>query len=484
MGGTTDIDSTVTIDMWETDDANGQIAKGHKIINSNHGRTYIVPGAHYYGVNNGGIYNGWEPWMVSGDMTKNPTKDDPHLLGGKLHVWNDQGPTGYTMTEIANLALPSLQAFAEKLWGTKGSKDYAEFQTRAAMTQPVPGVTVFDRLPATRDGGLLLNLAGENVLSATNSVVSLTHDGQTRRDLEYPWTLTFEVCKTAETGTRGVILSSGLAEICADFSRSEEQKSKDAAGKEIKTKVTKRGLGVVRAAGSPGADPASSHLANDVSRVYSEPLPLNHWATVTIVGERRHTTVFLNGDKTGESTEQALCPLGQLGSSTGNSFVGKLRNLKVYNRALTPKEIGRAAGLELPDNLAAGCAVKATASDTANGFVPAYITDGNPATRWSSGPVNDPKQVEIDLGKLQTFNTVTINWETAYPNAFAVAASKDGEHWAEVAKGGGKVGLTSTRFAPVTARYVRLGMSQPATPWGYSIWELEVLNAKTPAPGH
>ena len=61
---------------------------------------------------------------------------DPNLLGGKLHVWMDMGPSGYTSAEIAEATFPSIQAFAEKMWGTKGSKDYAEFQTRAAATAP------------------------------------------------------------------------------------------------------------------------------------------------------------------------------------------------------------------------------------------------------------------------------------------------------------------------------------------------------------
>jgi len=332
MGGTTQIDPTVTIDMWETDDANGQIAKGHHIINSNHGRTYIVPGAHYYGVSNSGIYNSWEPWMVSGDMSKNPAKDNPHLLGGKLHVWNDQGPTGHTMTEIADLVLPSLQAFAEKLWGTKGSKDYVEFQARAARTLPVPAVSVFDRLQATGNNGLIFSLPSERTLTATNTVFPLTKG---RVDLECPWTLTMEVFKTAETGMRGVILSSDLAEICADYSRTEEQINRNADGKKIKTRVTRRGIGVIRAAGSrDGADPASSHIAKDVSRVYSDPLILNQWTTITIVGDRRNTSVYVNGAKTGGSDNQTLCPIAQLGSPTGNSFVGRIRNLKVYDRIL------------------------------------------------------------------------------------------------------------------------------------------------------
>ncbi len=338
MPGTTLPDPSVTIDMWVTRDAKTLIEQGHNVINSSDGQTYIVPGAHYYGVNNAGIYNNWEPWKISGDPAMNPSPDDPHLLGGKLHVWNDQGPTGYTMTEIANLALPSIQAFAEKLWGVKGAKDYSEFQTRAALTLPVPGVIMFDRIAAGKDG-VVLDLPREYTLVATNSVVPLPFAKELRRDLEWPWTLTFEICQTAETGGRGVILSSDLAEICSGFSRTEEQKTKDADGKEVKTKVTRRGLGAVRAAGSPGADPASARVANDVSRVYADPLSLNQWITVTIVGDRGRTMAYVNGVKAGEHGEQALCPLAQLGSKTGNSFVGKVRGLKVYNRVLTTEEI-------------------------------------------------------------------------------------------------------------------------------------------------
>ncbi len=338
MPGTTLPDPSVTIDMWVTRDAKALIEQGHKVINSSDGETYIVPGAHCYGVDNAGIYDNWEPCKISDDPMKNPAPDDPHLLGGKLHVWNDQGPTGYTMAEIAELALPSLQVFAEKLWGTKGAKDYTGFQQRAALTLPVPGVTVFDRIPADKDG-VVLDLPREYTLVATNSVVPLPFAGDRRRDLESPWTLSMKVFKTAETGRRGVILSSDLAEICSDFSRTEEQKSKDASGSEIKTKVTRRGLGVVRAAGSPGADPASARVANDVSRVYAEPLPLNQWITVTIVGDRDRTTVYVNGVKAGEHDEQALCPLAQLGSTTDNSFVGRIRDVKVYNRLISTEEI-------------------------------------------------------------------------------------------------------------------------------------------------
>ena len=472
MAGKTQIDPTVTIDMWETDDAKGQIAKGHKVINSNHGRTYIVPGCHYYGVSNEGIYGSWEPWMVSGDMTKNPAKDDSHLLGGKLHVWNDQGPTGYTHTEIADLALPSIQAFAEKLWGRKGSPDYAAFKKRAEGVMPIPSVNVLGRITPRNPDGLLVDKPEEQSLADAAAVIPLPLADADRGDLEYPWTLTMDVRKTAETGKRGVILSSDLAEICADYSRGEKVKTKGPDGKDKETEIVRRGIGVVRAAGSrDGADPASSHLARDVSGVYSEPLPLDQWTSVAIVGTRRCTTVYINGQKAGATNNQTLCPLRWLGSKTGNSFVGKVRNLKVYDHAISAKEIGRAAGVAVPDNLAEHCKVSATRTD--GGFVPSHITDGDMGTRWSSGS-GHADSATIDLGEAKAFNTVKIVWEHAYAKKYGISVSTDGNVWINVFMGEGRDGETVAKFPETQARFVRISGLEPATQWGYSIWEAVV----------
>jgi hexosaminidase len=208
-------DSAITLDIWNLHAGVAGIARGHKYINSNENVSYIVPGCHYYGVNNAGVYQNWEPWLF-GSGPDEETRRDPNLLGAKLHIWNDQGPTGYTVTEIADLSLPSIQVFAEKMWGAKGSPDYTAFQKRAAGTLPVPGVTVFDRLPAGRDG-LVLDLPKEQVLAGAASCIPLPLADAPRADLEYPWTLTVELRRGADTGRRGVILSSALAEVCADF---------------------------------------------------------------------------------------------------------------------------------------------------------------------------------------------------------------------------------------------------------------------------
>lgn len=332
MPGTTEPDPSVVIDMWLGSNAKELIQKGHKVIYSSDQRTYIVPGAHYYGVNNAGIYANWHPWIFGG-ADKNPDKYDPNLLGGKLHVWMDQGPAGYTMTEIADATLPSLQVFAEKMWGTKGSKDLAEFQARAATTLPVPGVTVFDRMAGgCREDGVFFSYPAESTLKDTGAIIYLPWSVAPRADLEYPWTLTMEVRKTAETGKRGVILSSDLVEICADFTRTDQKKSKDADGKQVVEKIDRHGIGLIRAAGAFGKDPADSIKGlEQTSVVYSDPLPLNEWVKLTVVAERARTTVFVNDVKTGESNNQMVCPLRQLGSRTGNSFVGQIRSLKVIS---------------------------------------------------------------------------------------------------------------------------------------------------------
>lgn len=486
MKGTTQIDLTVIIDMWETDDAKGQIALGHSIINSNHGRTYIVPGCHYYGISRSGIYQSWEPWMVSGDKSKNPAKGDPKLLGGKLNVWSDHGPTGYDQQEIADLTLPGLQAFAEKLWGTKGSPTYEDFTKRVALTMPIPGVTVLDRLPATGANGVVLDLPGEQVLASADATIPLPLAKAERADLEYPWTLSMEVYPTAASTTRGVLLSSDLAEICAGSNTGEKKEvvTEFADGTKRRGGIDTTGLGTVRAAGARvGKDPFSTYLAHDVSKFSGHVLQPNRWTHISIVGSEGRNTIYIDGEKVFETNNQMLCPLRQLGSTTGNSFIGKLRKIKVVNRALTPKEIGRAAGLDIPDNLAAHANATATASDSEHGFTPGNLTDESPATRWSSGPTSADQSVTLDLGKQVDFNTVAITWETAVPTTYRVEASDDGEKWWPIFSGEQLVPRKSTTPFPANkARYLRVTMASPTTAWGYSIYEIEVMNAKQPAP--
>lgn len=136
-----------------------------------------------------------------------------------------------------------------------------------------------------------------------------------RADLEYPWTLTMEVRRTADTQGRGILLASGLAEICANYRRDEEVTIKAADGSTRKEKPERRGRGTRRAAGTLDGNgtPGESQVAADTGKSSGKMLPLNEWATLTIVGEQNRYTLWLNGEKIAESPNQLVRPLRHLG---------------------------------------------------------------------------------------------------------------------------------------------------------------------------
>ncbi len=324
--GAVPLNPRLIYDMWNSSNAPKYIRQGHRVINSNEGVSYIVPGCHYYGVNNAHVYQNWKPWEFA-RSEENPEPSNPLFVGAKLHIWNDQGPTGYTLTEIALLARPSLMAFSQAMWGPRGFATYGEFESRTRPLQIIPGVTIFDRIPADEQGRVL-NQTGEVQLTDASRSIALPYF-KPRADLEYPWTLIVQVRKTAEGDGRGVLLSSDLVELCDRYTDRKDPK--------------RRGLAWVRAAGAPGKTPGESFLSKDVSRVYADSLPLNQWVTLAAVGTAGRTTLYLNGEKIGEHNDQMVCPLARIGSPHGESFVGSVRGLKVFNRAFTPDEIRAAS---------------------------------------------------------------------------------------------------------------------------------------------
>lgn len=106
------------------------------------------------------------------------------------------------------------------------------------------------------------------------------------------------------------------------------------------------------------------------------------------------------------------------------------------------------------------------------------VVDGDDGTRWSSA-FSDPQWIAVDLGKPTTIDRVQLTWETAYATAYQIQVSQDGQMWTDVYStqdGGGDV--EPIKFAPVTARYVRMYGTKRATQFGYSLFSFEVY-----APG-
>ena len=252
LPGTTEPDKSVVIDMWETSDAETKSKAGYQFVNSTHFYTYIVPGMPYYGVNNKFLYETWNPRVFRWDPTKPKhhsvlAENGAGLLGAKLHVWNDAGPTGYTWNEIARLTWPSLLVLAENVWGNKASKDYKAFAKRSKKITEVLAVDLMDRQTNTTEDGIVWSYKAEDkhFIANTNEPLNSTSK---KADLEYPWTASFTLTRESETAGSDTLLSSDLATLYVDL----EHKIRD---KKTKKEVTKRGLTLVRAHQAPGYEP-------------------------------------------------------------------------------------------------------------------------------------------------------------------------------------------------------------------------------------
>jgi hypothetical protein len=107
-------------------------------------------------------------------------------------------------------------------------------------------------------------------------------------------------------------------------------------------------------------------------------------------------------------------------------------------------------------------------------FPARYAVDGDPETRWSS-QFYEPQSLSIDLGAPATITRVTLNWEKAYAKDYRVDVSYDGKDWTTVARVKDGDGGVDELPVEATGRYVRLSATKRGTPFGVSLWEMEVF---------
>jgi hexosaminidase len=324
MPGATEPDRDIVIDMWETADAAAKSKAGYRFVNSSHHFTYIVPGAPYYGVDDKAVYEAWTPLRFSDEPGGRLEPGAPGLLGGKLHIWNDLGPGGFTPREILALALPSLQAFSEKLWGTKGSPDFAAFRARGEAHGKIPGVRLLQR-PALGAAGVVFEHAGPTHLTP-NTMIPIPA-GRRAENLEHPWTATFELTRARDAEGDEVLLGSPLATFFLDFTREEKDPKTGAVTK-------RRGVACVRATHTPGPEPHLGELADAI--VFDHAVPLGQRTTLTFVGERGRTSLYADGVLVGTKPVQMVLPLVRLGDPRSRGFQGVLHRVGLTGTAAPP----------------------------------------------------------------------------------------------------------------------------------------------------
>ncbi len=104
---------------------------------------------------------------------------------------------------------------------------------------------------------------------------------------------------------------------------------------------------------------------------------------------------------------------------------------------------------------------------------PRNAVDGVLTTRWSSAFVDDA-WFEVDLGSSMLVNKIVLYWEAAYGKSYQLQASNDGQTWASFySQSAGRGGVETLTFAAIHARFLRLQGIARATPYGYSLYELE-----------
>ena len=101
--------------------------------------------------------------------------------------------------------------------------------------------------------------------------------------------------------------------------------------------------------------------------------------------------------------------------------------------------------------------------------------DDDENTRWATDASTGPCWLEVDLGKPQTFDRAVIQECVDYGvrvKAFELQY-KDGSEWKTFHSGKGIGKNLEVKFAPVTARIVRLNITEGKG--GPTIWEFQLF---------
>jgi hypothetical protein len=109
-------------------------------------------------------------------------------------------------------------------------------------------------------------------------------------------------------------------------------------------------------------------------------------------------------------------------------------------------------------------------------YAPALALDGNLATRFSTGAVQQAGQyLQVDTGSAHIFDEVALlapGSPTDYAPGYSVQISNDARSWTTVASCTGTSAVEVTSFPPQYARYVRVMVTQPDAKYWWSVDEL------------
>jgi hexosaminidase len=326
----------VTMNAWYNGYANPTAMKklGYPLISTPDGLLYIVPAAGYYYdyLDLKSLYDTWEPVVIGDVLFK---MGDPFIRGGMFAVWNDVAKNGITAQDVTDRVFPAIQVLSEKMWSGKEARvNFNEFATSAKFVNEGPGLNL--RGIISGKDSLVVNFAmkGHDAikkrqhatyvtdgnrkvlrLKTSHSYVKLPYD-----EIGYNYTVTFKINPSENNGANAIIFQSSHA--------------------------------IVKLKQGKTANLGFSHEGKDYD--FGIALPENIWSSIAISGDNNTTTLYLNGKLVKKLTREKIptgykndsiwvmktlfFPLNVIGDSI-NSFIGKMKDLKVFNQILSEKQI-------------------------------------------------------------------------------------------------------------------------------------------------
>ena len=299
----------VTVNAWSFDwvDPEISIKEGYKLINTCDTYLYIVPGAGYYRefLDHQWLYETWTPWKMNRKQTL--PAGTPGVLGGMFAVWNDQCGNGISEQDVHYRSFPAIQVIAERLWkgDNKEVVPYADFEALCKAMPEAPGINLLGRIDKETI------LAEEWTLTGKDSIET------DLKEVGYPYTVSFSICPDEKQNISGVLFKGPHSTVYTNWENT---------GRIAFTR-----------------DGYEFDFGSFI-------LPVNKWTDITIKGDWKGTSLYVNGKlqerlegrkkrvynpkynrlESMPIQETLVFPLQHIGDQI-NGFKGKIKYIKVKN---------------------------------------------------------------------------------------------------------------------------------------------------------
>lgn len=239
---------------------------------------YIVPAAGYYYdyLYIDSIFNNWEPCRVGRETFP---AAHPQLLGGKFAVWNDHIGNGISTLDSNDRSFPALQVLSQKMWRSKDPVlTTKEFRTLMAKKVNAPDINLSAYVPTSPDR-IAVKAFAQPQTCTRDAVLSLTQAG------------TLQSAQTGKAPAQLLVVTQigwrqdGGYIATFDLYLSPKPRPND-------TLMTSPYAVLKVSQGNTGK---LGFSRDGYDYAFNYQVPVKQWVGITIVGDHRGTTLFVNG---------------------------------------------------------------------------------------------------------------------------------------------------------------------------------------------